>query len=206
MLAAPVFFLASVFNVRTSSDCHARRLEFLAISLPFSWKNTPCFCSLMPLEQKHLNVAGSRLRKSGFVTSGLMEIVRKASITTLSNSGVQSEQLLFPENSSSRRVTITRVTVQPGSINPPHRHPASEQIWVALEGSGILLLDDERTEPFAAGDVVRFADGDLHGFRNPGDVPFIYLSVTAPPVNFREAYSKDWSKAGPARAAMQNRP
>jgi len=50
---------------------------------------------------------------------GLMEIVRKASITTLSNSGVQSEQLLFPENSSSRRVTITRVTVQPGSINPP---------------------------------------------------------------------------------------
>ena len=137
---------------------------------------------------------------------GLMEIVRKASITTLSNSGVQSEQLLFPENSSSRRVTITRVTVQPGSINPPHRHPASEQIWVALEGSGILLLDDERIEPFAAGDVVRFADGDLHGFRNPGDVPFIYLSVTAPPVNFREAYSKDWSKAGPARAAMQNRP
>ena len=104
------------------------------------------------------------------------------------------------------RVTITRVTVQPGAINPPHRHPASEQIWVALEGSGILLLDDERTEPFAAGDVVRFADGDLHGFRNPGDVPFIYLSVTAPPVNFREAYSKDWSKAGPARAAMQNRP
>ena len=80
-------------------------------------------------------------------------------------------------------------------INPPHRHPASEQIWVALEGSGILLLDDERTELFAAGDVVRFADGDLHGFRNASDVPFVYLSVTAPPVNFREAYSKDWSKS-----------
>ena len=47
----------------------------------------------------------------------------------------------------------------------------------------------------AAGDVVRFADGDLHGFRNASDVPFVYLSVTAPPVNFREAYSKDWSKS-----------
>ena len=77
----------------------------------------------------------------------------------------------------------------------PHRHPASEQIWVALEGSGILLLDDERREPITAGDVVRFADGDLHGFRNASDVPFVYLSVTAPPVNFREAYSKDWSKS-----------
>ena len=46
MLAARVFFLASVFNVRTSSDFHARRLEFLAISLPFGWKNTPCFYGL----------------------------------------------------------------------------------------------------------------------------------------------------------------
>ena len=71
-----------------------------------------------------------------------MEIVRRASITTLSNSGVQSEQLLFPENSSSRRVTITRVTVEPGAVNPLHRHVASEQIWVALEGNGILLLEN----------------------------------------------------------------
>jgi quercetin dioxygenase-like cupin family protein len=117
-------------------------------------------------------------------------------ITTLSNSGVQSEQLLFPENSSSRRVTITRVTVEPGAVNPPHRHVASEQIWVALEGNGILLLDHERTEPFSAGDVVRFADGDLHGFRNASNVPFVYLSVTAPPVNFREAYAKEWSRSG----------
>jgi mannose-6-phosphate isomerase-like protein (cupin superfamily) len=81
-----------------------------------------------------------------------------------------------------------------GAVNPRHRHQASEQVWVALEGSGILLLDDERTEPFTAGDVVRFADGDLHGFRNDKDMPFVYLSVTAPPVNFREAYAKDWSR------------
>ena len=58
---------------------------------------------------------------------------------------------------------------------------SSEQIWVALEGNGMLLPDDERTEPFSAGDVVRFADGDLHGFRNVSNVPFVYFSVTAPP-------------------------
>src|SRR5437764_15439838 len=113
-----------------------------------------------------------------------MEIMRKESIPTLSNSGVESEQLLFPENSSSRRVTITRVTMRAGAINPPHRHAASEQVWVALEGAGTLLLDDRRTEPFAAGDVVRFEDGDLHGFRNGDDGRFVYLSVTSPPANF----------------------
>jgi quercetin dioxygenase-like cupin family protein len=135
---------------------------------------------------------GETVRTSGFA----MEIIRKVSITTLANSGVQSEQLLFPENSSSRRITITKITVQPQAVNPTHRHPASEQVWVALQGSGMLLLDGERTEPFAVGDVVRFADGDLHGFRNNSDVPFVYLSVTAPPVNFREAYAKDWKNSG----------
>jgi quercetin dioxygenase-like cupin family protein len=123
-----------------------------------------------------------------------MEIVRKDSIVTLSNAGVQSEQLVFPENSASRRVTVTRVVVQPAAVNPPHRHAASEQIWVALEGRGTLLLDHDRTEPFAAGDVVRFEDGDLHGFRNTGGAPFVYLAVTSPPINFREVYAKDWSE------------
>ena len=50
---------------------------------------------------------------------------------------------------------------------------------------------DERTEPFSAGDG--FADSDLHGFRNASDVPFVYFSVTTSPVNFREAYAKEWS-------------
>jgi hypothetical protein len=37
-----------------------------------------------------------------------MEMIRRAEVLTLANSGVTSEQLLFPENSRSTRVTITR--------------------------------------------------------------------------------------------------
>jgi quercetin dioxygenase-like cupin family protein len=118
-----------------------------------------------------------------------MEIVRNGSATILSNPGVESEQLIYPENSPSRRVTITRVTVAPQAINAPHRHQSSEQIWVALTGRGTLLLDQQRTEPFAAGDVARFADGDLHGLHNTGDTPFVYLAVTSPPLDFRSAYA-----------------
>ena len=119
-----------------------------------------------------------------------MEIIRKGSATTLAKPGVQSEQLIFPENSPSRRVTITRVTVSPQAINAPHRHTSSEQVWVALAGRGTLLLDEERTEPFAAGDVARFADGDLHGLHNTGDTPFVYIAVTSPPIDFRSAYAQ----------------
>jgi quercetin dioxygenase-like cupin family protein len=122
-----------------------------------------------------------------------MELIRAAQIREFSNSGVTSRQLLFPENSSSTRLTITRVTVKPGARNPSHRHPASEQVWVALRGRGNLHLDTGIIEPFVEGDVVRFEDGDLHGLENIGSADFEYLSVTSPPVNFREAYEKDWS-------------
>ena len=123
-----------------------------------------------------------------------MELMRAANFREFFNSGVTSRQLLFPENSSSVRLTITRVTVKPGARNPPHRHPMSEQVWIALRGRGQLHLEGGATEPFSAGDVVRFADGDLHGFTNTGDADFEYLSVTSPPVNFRAAYAKDWSR------------
>jgi quercetin dioxygenase-like cupin family protein len=121
-----------------------------------------------------------------------MEIIRSDKIESFSNSGITSRQLLFPENSGSERVTITRVTVAPGAKNPPHRHSSSEQIWIALQGSGTLILEDGRTEVFAAGDVARFADNDLHGFENTGAGEFEYLSVTSPPVNFRKTYASEW--------------
>jgi len=127
-----------------------------------------------------------------------MELIRAETITQLSNSGVVSRQLLFQENSRSSRITITRVTVQPGAKNGAHRHATSEQVWVALRGNGQLLLEGGKVLPFAQGDVVRFEEGELHGFENTSAAEFEYLSVTSPPLNFRTAYEKDWSRqSGP---------
>jgi quercetin dioxygenase-like cupin family protein len=122
-----------------------------------------------------------------------MELIRAAEVNEFTNAGVSSSQLLFPENSRSTRITITRVTVKPGAKNPPHRHATSEQVWIALRGSGQLLLDEGKSISFAEGDIVRFEDGDLHGFENTSASEFEYLSVTSPPVNFRAAYEIEWS-------------
>ena len=119
--------------------------------------------------------------------------MRSDEIQALENSGVVSRQLVFPENSDSERVTITQVTMPPGSKNPRHSHEFSEQVWVALEGSGVLLLGNDKQIEFKAGDVARFSEGEIHGFQNTGSVNFIYISVTSPPVNFRGAYERDWS-------------
>ena len=111
-----------------------------------------------------------------------MEMIRAGEVVVLTNSGITLRKFLSPENSRSERVTITRVSVAPGAKNQPHRH-ASEQVWVALRGSGQLLLENGRTMLFSEGDVVRFEDNDLHGFENIGGSEFEYMSVVAPPVN-----------------------
>ena len=117
-----------------------------------------------------------------------MDIIRANEIETLAMPGVTSRQLLSPRNSASERVTITRVSVEPGRVNTRHAHKGAEQVWIALGGSGELLLAGDATLPFAEGDVARFAPGDVHGFRNTGAAPFVYIAVTSPPLDFRPAY------------------
>ena len=117
-----------------------------------------------------------------------MEFISGSDIVSLSNPGVTSRQLLSPRNSASRRVTITEVHLESGACQPRHTHASSEQAWYALVGAGTLLLADGEERAFAAGDVVRFEDGDVHGLRNDGYAELVYLSVTAPPIDFGYAY------------------
>lgn len=117
-----------------------------------------------------------------------MEFINRENIKELSNSGVISKQLINPENSKSERVTITEVHLEVGAIQPRHKHDSSEQIWYAIQGTGKLLLADEKEMIFTAGDVVRFADNDIHGLLNDGETEFVYISVTSPPIDFGYAY------------------
>lgn len=123
-----------------------------------------------------------------------MEFIKSNSIIALSNPGVVSRQLLNPDNSSSRRVTITEVHLEPNASQPRHTHEASEQIWYAVKGCGRLLLADDSEMEFTAGDVVRFETNDVHGLENTGSEEFVYISVTAPPIHFGYAYGNQKEK------------
>lgn len=117
-----------------------------------------------------------------------MEFINSKDIISLANPGVVSRQILNSDNSASERVTITEVHLEVGACQPRHIHETSEQIWYATKGCGKLLLAENTEKEFKAGDVVRFADNDVHGLLNDGDTEFIYISVTAPPINFGYAY------------------
>jgi quercetin dioxygenase-like cupin family protein len=49
----------------------------------------------------------------------------------LTKPGITSEQVVWPQNAPDARVTITRVTMQPGATSQRHSHPKSEQTWLA---------------------------------------------------------------------------
>ncbi len=119
-----------------------------------------------------------------------MEFINRENIKEFSNPGVVSRQLINPDNSKSERVTITEVHLEVGASQPRHKHDTSEQIWYAVQGKGKLLLADDKEMIFTAGDVVRFADKDIHGLLNDGDAEFVYISVTSPPIDFGYAYKK----------------
>lgn len=106
----------------------------------------------------------------------------------LLNPGIESVQLISTARSPQARASLTRVTVQPGGVNERHAHEHSEQTWVALSGSGHLLLADGERRAFSAGDVARFPPRTVHGFENSSEAVFEYLTVTAPPVDHTPAY------------------
>ena len=119
-----------------------------------------------------------------------MEFITSKKIKELSNPGVVSRQLLNPENSMSKRVTITEVHLIPGAKQPRHTHKSSEQIWYVIRGTGMLLLEGETEQEINTGDIVRFADNDVHGLFNSSADELVYISVTAPPINFSYAYKE----------------
>lgn len=117
-----------------------------------------------------------------------MEFISRKNIVNYENPGVISRQLLNPDNSQSNKVTITEVHLAQNAKQDRYIHKESEQIWYALKGSGKLLLSDNKKQDFSSGDVVRFEPGDVHGLYNDSAEEFIYISVTAPPINFAYAY------------------
>ena len=108
----------------------------------------------------------------------------------LNKPGITSRQLVWSKNSPNAQVTITHVTMDPGSLSRRHVHERSEQTWIVELGEGVLLLADERTEPLRAGDVIRTPAGDVHGVENTGAEPLVYLAVTTPPQDFSYAYDR----------------
>jgi len=68
----------------------------------------------------------------------------------------------------------------PGQEIPPHRHPAGQDTWTVVSGEADYLLGDGKSRAIKVGDVAIAAIGQIHGARNRGGEPFVFVSVVSP--------------------------
>jgi mannose-6-phosphate isomerase-like protein (cupin superfamily) len=94
--------------------------------------------------------------------------------------GQVSYLLLAPGQLGSENVAITWVEGEPGSEQPVHKHPNSEQVYVVVRGRGVMRVGNEERE-VEAGTMVLVPPRTGHAIRNAGEEPLVFVSATSPP-------------------------
>ena len=72
-----------------------------------------------------------------------------------------------------------------GHITPPHAHPHAHELFFVLAGSGTAFCDAARM-PVAAGDVIAFRPGSVHGIDNGTQSRMYCLAVMLPNEEFAQ--------------------
>lgn len=106
----------------------------------------------------------------------------------LRNPGVESVQLVWGRNAPDAKITVTRVTMDPGTAQKPHAHAQAEQTWIVESGQATVLVGEGRNFTIKAGDVVRTPAGCTHALVNDNIGPFVYLTITTPAQDFTASY------------------
>ena len=71
--------------------------------------------------------------------------------------------------------------VNPGQRIAAHVHPAGQDTWTVLSGTGIYQLDIEGgSQTITPGCVVVAPVGCVHGVYNGGPEPLVFISVVSP--------------------------
>jgi quercetin dioxygenase-like cupin family protein len=73
-------------------------------------------------------------------------------------------------------LTLLRVELAPGAVEPQHTHPGVEILY-GVTGRGEVELDGQTRHPLSSGDVLPIERGHVKSLRNPGDEPFAVLAV-----------------------------
>jgi len=73
-----------------------------------------------------------------------------------------------------KRLNLTHVRIHPGETVPRHTHPDEDQVYFVVTGTGVVVLDGERTA-VSAGSSVLIPIGTEHEFTNTGNVPLDYV-------------------------------
>lgn len=78
------------------------------------------------------------------------------------------------------RLRADRIVYHPGDTSAAHYHVDSDQVFVVLEGRGLMHVDGEtfRLEP---GNAATVGEREVHWFENDTNANFAFVELWAPP-------------------------
>jgi mannose-6-phosphate isomerase-like protein (cupin superfamily) len=104
--------------------------------------------------------------------------------------GAEICELVRPDTSPLRRLSIAEVHVAPRVAAAPHRHLRTEESYVVLSGTGRVRVDDQELA-VEAGDVICIPVGAVHRISNASPEPLRYLAISSPPYSAEDLHFVD---------------
>lgn len=71
---------------------------------------------------------------------------------------------------------VKRIVIKPDQAPSYQYHFKRSEVWVIVEGSGTLKLNDEIT-PIKAGDTIRVPVEAKHQIKNTGEVDLVFIEI-----------------------------
>ena len=97
------------------------------------------------------------------------------------NDGCRLRELLHPERQDAAvRFSRAVARVEPGGATHPHRLTAETEVYLILEGTGRMHIDDETSE-LHEGDLVVIPRGSRQWIEALGERPLRFVAVVDPP-------------------------
>jgi len=91
--------------------------------------------------------------------------------------GIETRKVMSGAVKTGEFLEIHETTLPPGQMpHPPHRHLNSEILFI--QQGTLEYLNDGKPEPVSPGGIIFTASNVLHGIKNTGDTPAIYIVVS----------------------------
>lgn len=97
----------------------------------------------------------------------------------ITKDGSEIRELAHPSWTAARHQSLAEATVPVGGSTQAHRHPRAEELYLLVDGQGLMRIGEERRD-VRAGDCVVIPPGAEHELANTGDVPLRLLCCCAP--------------------------
>jgi mannose-6-phosphate isomerase-like protein (cupin superfamily) len=88
----------------------------------------------------------------------------------------QDERYVVSDNRLLKNLILSSTRLNPGKETTGHRHEGQEEVYMFMEGTGEMLLDDNRFS-VKQGDIVLIEDGVFHRVYNTSDRELYFVCV-----------------------------